>query len=142
MLKQAKFLLVVASNQPDVGRGTLKRETAEAINDVIGKALPVDRIEVCYEGDDSCEFRKPKPGMLLRAAKELEIDLASSFMVGDRWRDIDAGHAAGCTTFFIDNGYRESLRQAPDFRVQNLLEAARKIVGFALAPAPTTVSTQ
>ena len=66
--------------------------------------------------------------MLLRAAKELGIDLAQSWMVGDRWRDIDCGHAAGCRTIFIDRGYAEALKQQPNFRVKNLLEAAEIIL--------------
>jgi D-glycero-D-manno-heptose 1,7-bisphosphate phosphatase len=126
-LKAEGFLLVVATNQPDVGRGTLRQETVEAIHAHLCRALPLDRVEVCYhpgKGASECECRKPKPGMLLRAARELNIDLTRSFMVGDRWRDIDCGHAAGCTTILIDYGYDEALRQAPDHRVKSLLEAA------------------
>ncbi len=65
--------------------------------------------------------------MLLRAAIDLNIDLKQSWMVGDRWRDVDCGVSAGCRTIFIDNGYAEELRAAPDYRVTSLLEAARKI---------------
>ena len=89
--------------------------------------LPIDRVEVCYEpgGQQSSEFRKPRPGMLLRAAKELDLDLARSFMVGDRWRDIDCGYAAGCKTIFIDRGYDEALKQQPDFTAADLPSAAK-----------------
>ena len=116
--KAAGFLLVVATNQPDVGRGTLKQEIVETIHAEMCRRLPIDRVEVCYhpgQGGSDCDCRKPKPGMLLRAAKELGIDLAQSWMVGDRWRDIDCGHAAGCRTIFIDRGYAEALRQKPRF---------------------------
>ena len=126
-LKAASFLLVVATNQPDVGRGTLKKEIVETIHAEMCRRLPIDRVEVCYhpgQGASDCDCRKPKPGMLLRAAKELGIDLAQSWMVGDRWRDIDCGHAAGCRTIFIDRGYAEELRQKPDFSAGNLAEAA------------------
>jgi D-glycero-D-manno-heptose 1,7-bisphosphate phosphatase len=126
-LKQAGFLLVVVTNQPDVGRGTLKKEIVETIHAEMCRQLPIDRVEVCYhpgQGASECDCRKPKPGMLLRAAKELGIDLAQSWMVGDRWRDIDCGHAAGCRTIFIDHGYAEELRQKPDFSAGNLAEAA------------------
>jgi D-glycero-D-manno-heptose 1,7-bisphosphate phosphatase len=126
-LKQAGFLLVVATNQPDVGRGTLKRETVEIIHAEMCRRLPIDHVEVCYHpgGDQSdCECRKPKPGMLLRAARELGIDLRQSWMVGDRWRDVDCGHAAGCRTVFIDRGYAEELRQKPHFSAGNLAKAA------------------
>jgi D-glycero-D-manno-heptose 1,7-bisphosphate phosphatase len=126
-LKAAGFLLVVATNQPDVGRGTLKREVVEQIHTHLMSQLPIDRVEVCYHpghGASNCDCRKPKPGMLLRAAKELNIDLAQSWMVGDRWRDVDCGHAAGCKTVFIDYGYAEELRQKPDFSARNLAGAA------------------
>ena len=131
MLKDAGFLLVVATNQPDVGRGTQRREVVEAMHAKLQRELPLDRIEVSYDGGGEkppSEFRKPRPGMLLRAAQELGLDLAACWMVGDRWRDIDCGHAAGCRTVFINRGYAEKLRQAPDFRVANLTEAARIIV--------------
>jgi D-glycero-D-manno-heptose 1,7-bisphosphate phosphatase len=130
-LKQADFLLVVVTNQPDVGRGTLKKEIVETIHAEMCRRLPIDRVEVCYhsgKGRSNCDCRKPKPGMLLHAAKELDIDLAQSWMVGDRWRDIDCGHAAGCRTIFIDRGYAEALKQQPDFRVKDLLAAAEIIL--------------
>ena len=126
-LKRAGFLLVVVTNQPDVGRGTLKKEIVETIHAEMCRRLPIDRVEVCYhpgQGVSDCDCRKPKPGMLLRAARELGIDLAQSWMVGDRWRDIDCGHAAGCRTIFINRGYAEELRQKPDFSAGNLAEAA------------------
>ena len=130
-LKQAGFLLVVATNQPDVGRGTLAQSVVEAIHAHMAKVLPIDRVEVCFhpgKGASDCGCRKPKPGMLLRAARELGIDLAQSWMVGDRWRDVDCGHAAGCRTVFIDYGYDEALRQKPDFTVKNLVEATQVIL--------------
>ena len=126
-LKQAGFLLVVVTNQPDVGRGTLKREIVETIHTEMCRRLPIDRVGVCYhpgKGASNCDCRKPKPGMLLSAARELGIDLAQSWMVGDRWRDVDCGNAAGCRTIFIDRGYAETLRQKPHFSAGNLAEAA------------------
>ncbi|MBU6409769.1 MAG: HAD family hydrolase [Verrucomicrobia bacterium] len=130
-LKAAGFLLIVATNQPDVGRGSLAREAVEAIHREMLRQLPIDRVEVCYHagrGDSECDCRKPKPGMLLRAAGELGIDLASSWMIGDRWRDVDCGRAAGCRTIFIDCDYAEELRQQPDYRARDLLEAAGMIL--------------
>jgi D-glycero-D-manno-heptose 1,7-bisphosphate phosphatase len=126
-LKAAGFLLVVATNQPDVGRGTLAKEVVEIIHAHMAVQLPIDRVEVCYhsgKNDLECDCRKPNPGMLLRAARELGIDLAQSWMVGDRWRDVDCGHAAGCRTIFIDCGYAEELRRKPDFSAGNLAGAA------------------
>jgi len=126
-LKAADFLLIVTTNQPDVGRGTLKQEIVDSIHAHMSAQLPVDRVEVCFHPGKSlsdCACRKPKPGMLLRAAKELNIDLSQSWMVGDRWRDVDCGHAAGCKTIFINRGYAEELRQKPDFSARHLGEAA------------------
>jgi D-glycero-D-manno-heptose 1,7-bisphosphate phosphatase len=126
-LKQAGYLLVVATNQPDVGRGTLEKEIVEKLHAEMCRRLPIDRVEVCYHpggGRSDCDCRKPKPGMLRRAARELGIDLKQSWMVGDRWRDVDCGHAAGCRTVFIDRGYAEALRQKPHFSAGNLAEAA------------------
>jgi D-glycero-D-manno-heptose 1,7-bisphosphate phosphatase len=132
-LKSAGFLLIVATNQPDVGRGSLSQSTVEAIHAFMCRQLPVDRVEVCYhpgEGLSDCECRKPRPGMLLRAARDLNLALPLSWMVGDRWRDIDCGHAAGCRTIFIDHGYAEALRQTPEFRVASLREAVEVILGL------------
>jgi D-glycero-D-manno-heptose 1,7-bisphosphate phosphatase len=130
-LKQAGFLLIVVTNQPDVGRGTMKKETVEAIHAEMCRQLPIDRVGVCYHpghGASSCDCRKPKPGLLLSAAGEFGIDLAQSWMVGDRWRDIDCGHAAGCRTIFIDRNYAEMLKQMPDFRAKDLAQAAEIIL--------------
>ena len=102
-------MLIVATNQPDVGRGTLKPAVVETIHAEMCRQLPLDRVEVCYHpgnGLSDCDCRKPKPGMLRRAARELGIELGQSWMVGDRWRDVDCGHAAGCRTIFIDRGLR------------------------------------
>jgi len=131
LLKKNGFHLVVVTNQPEVARGTVDQKNVEKIHQRISESLPIDRIEVCYDCDDSSEFRKPNPGMLKRAARELDVDLECSFMVGDRWRDVDCGHAAGCQTIFIDHGYTERLRKTPHYRAKNLLEAARLIVDLA-----------
>ena len=132
-LRQAGFLLVVATNQPDVTHGTLPLSELEEMHRRMCAALPIDRVEVCFDAAES-DMKKPAPGMLLRAARELEIDLAGSFMVGDRWRDIDCGRAAGCVTVFIDHGYSEKLRSEPDYRVSNLLQAASLILQITPHP--------
>jgi D-glycero-D-manno-heptose 1,7-bisphosphate phosphatase len=131
LLKELGFLTIVATNQPDVGRGTLKREAVETVHDQLSRLLSIDRIMACYHAGtaygDPCECRKPRPGMLIRAATEMGIDLEKSFMIGDRWRDMDCGSGAGCTTIFVDWGYGESLRRQPDYSVSSLLEAAKLI---------------
>ena len=130
-LKKLGFLLVVATNQPDVGRGTLAREAVETIHGWILQQLPIDRVMSCYHGGaeygEPCDCRKPRPGMLFQAAEELRINLAKSFMIGDRWRDVDCGFNAGCKTIFIDWGYEEKLKRDPDFNAHDLLDAAKLI---------------
>jgi transaldolase len=128
-LDDAGFLLIVATNQPDVARGLQRREVVEAMHRRLLDELPLDDITVCYETDESrSACYKPKPGMLLEAARKLGIDLASSYMVGDRWRDVGAGKAAGCFTIFIDRGYAEPLTDTPDAVCTNLPEAAAIIL--------------
>jgi D-glycero-D-manno-heptose 1,7-bisphosphate phosphatase len=138
-LKQAGFRLVVVTNQPDIGRGKQTREVVDAINQRLAELIPVlDRLEVCghagAEHGDPCECRKPKPGMLQRAAAALDIELSASWMIGDRWRDVDCAHAAGCRAVFIDHGYSEPLREKPEFTVANFREAVAVILQNQLPP--------
>jgi len=132
-LKQLGFQLLVITNQPDVSRGTRTREAVENINNKLSASLPLDDIMVCYHTDaDNCTCRKPKPGMILDAARKYDIDLSVSYLVGDRWRDIEAGKNAGCTTIWIDAGYRESQPvRGADARVGSLREAADWIIQAA-----------
>jgi D-glycero-D-manno-heptose 1,7-bisphosphate phosphatase len=136
-LRAVGFRLIVVTNQPDVARGTASRAEVEAIHrrlqlgDADQPPLPIDRFQVCYHDDsDGCGCRKPAPGMLLEAAREDDLDLAACFMVGDRWRDIEAGRRAGCTTLFIDYGYDEAERSSPDARFRSLAEAAEWILSY------------
>ena len=133
-LKAHGFDLYVITNQPDVARGAQSRETIEAMHRKLALLLPVDDILVCYHDDkDHCDCRKPKAGLLFEAQRKHNIDLARSFVVGDRWRDIDAGHAAGCKTVLIDYGYRERKpAQAPEATVRSLREAADWIMNSSL----------
>ena len=129
-LRHAGFLLVVATNQPDVGRGTQSRQSVEEMHRRLLDCIPLDGIEVCWHAGrgEECPCRKPKPGMLIQAAAALGIDLTRSYMVGDRWRDVDCGVAAGCRTVFIDRGYAEELRAQPHFFARDLAEAAEIIL--------------
>jgi D-glycero-D-manno-heptose 1,7-bisphosphate phosphatase len=128
-LKLHGFLIVVVTNQPDVGAGRQKRGIVEALHARLMAELPLDAIKVCYhiEGD-GCACRKPKPGMLLEAATDYDIDLARSYLVGDRWRDVAAARAAGCQSYFIDYGYREKRPEKPYVAVKSLLDAASRIL--------------
>jgi D-glycero-D-manno-heptose 1,7-bisphosphate phosphatase len=128
-LKTAGYLLVVVSNQPDVARGTQLQETVESMNRHLGLVLGIEHFRVCYHDDsDNCRCRKPKPGLLTDAAALLEIDLSRSVLVGDRWRDISAGNAAGCRTIWIDRGYRERQPEDYHFRAASLLDASQWIL--------------
>jgi len=113
------------TNQPDVARGTTRRKDVEAMHVALRAALPLDACFVCYHDDAAgCDCRKPLPGLLIRAAAEHAIDLSRSFLIGDRWRDIDAGFAAGCRTILIDRGYCERGPQhTPHVRVDTLTKA-------------------
>ena len=131
MLKDAGFVLITVSNQPDVARGSLSIDNVEAINAYLGERLPIDRFIMCYhDSADDCVCRKPKPGMLNAGALEFNIDLSQSYMVGDRWRDVEAGNNAGCKTIFIDYGYAERQPESYNFVVTSLLEAAQKILSL------------
>jgi D-glycero-D-manno-heptose 1,7-bisphosphate phosphatase len=133
-LAAAGYMLVVATNQPDVGRGDQAQSVVEAMHARLRELVPViTHIEVCYapgQGVAHAEDyrRKPAPGMITDAASNLGLDLARSWMVGDRWRDIDCGQRAGLRTVFIDFGYDEALRAAPDFTVQDFTAAAAVIL--------------
>jgi D-glycero-D-manno-heptose 1,7-bisphosphate phosphatase len=128
-LHDGGFLLIGATNQPDVARGTQRREVVEAMNARLREETPIAAILVCYEDDDDCPRRKPNPGLLLDAAKTYGIDLSASFVVGDRWRDIEAGRRAGCRTVFIDLGYSERRPDPPaDYTAADLVAAATWIL--------------
>jgi D-glycero-D-manno-heptose 1,7-bisphosphate phosphatase len=123
------FRLVLVTNQPDVARGRISRATVEAMNARVRASVPLDAIEVCLHDDsDNCNCRKPKPGMLLRAAKRDGIALEESFMIGDRYRDIEAGRSAGCRTILIGDGYSEKFNVQPDATCANLTAAVSWIL--------------
>ena len=128
-LKALGLPLIVVTNQPDVSRGTQEISAIEAINDHLRRALPLDDFLTCTHDDrDNCACRKPKPGLILEGAARHHADPARSFMIGDRWRDIEAGKNAGCRTIWIDRGYRERAPEAPDARVASLSEAVEWIL--------------
>jgi D-glycero-D-manno-heptose 1,7-bisphosphate phosphatase len=136
------FVLVVATNQPDVGRGTTPLPVVEALHARLRELVPeIARIEVSYDSghgpDEAFPRRKPAPGMLLDAAAALGLDLSRSWMIGDRWRDIDCGRRAGVRTVFIDRGYAEPLRSPPDFTAHSLAEAAAIILRATSGPKAT-----
>jgi len=131
-LKKAGFLLIVVTNQPDIGNGLVAPEVVDEMHRRLLNVLPVDRIEVCpHSQREHCGCRKPKPGMLLKAAELCGIDLSQSVMVGDRSSDIEAGRAAGCSTVFIDLKYANEVNAGADWTAHSISEAANIILHAA-----------
>lgn len=130
-LRDAGFRLIVVTNQPDVARGAQTRETVEAMHARLTSELPIDEIVTCYHDGDDCDCRKPKPGAILDAARRHGVDLDHSFMIGDRWRDIEAGQRAGCRCLFVDHGYREPQPAGTFVRVRSMADAAEWILDHA-----------
>jgi len=128
-LRAAGYLVIVVTNQPDVAKGIQNREVIDAMHAKLRRDVLCDDIKVCFHIDeDYCDCRKPKPGMLIEAAREWNINLRESFMVGDRWRDIEAGKAAGCFTYYIDYKYQEKPPDRPDNIVTSLEDAGKHIL--------------
>ena len=126
-LKDAGFRVIVVSNQPDVARGRMTQGTLDLMNQRIACEISVDDIYVCpHDDSQQCTCRKPKPGMLMKAALEWNIDLSSSFMIGDTWKDMEAGKAAGCKTILLNTPYNRDIQS--DFSVKSLKEAADLII--------------
>jgi len=129
-LKNAKFLLIVVTNQPDIARKLIEKIEIDKINEYLADELPLDEIFVCPHDDaDDCRCRKPKTGLIDDAAIKYSIDLGNSFLIGDRWRDVEAGIASGCKTFFINRNYDEKQPLKADFVVESLKDAVSVILG-------------
>ena len=130
ILQQRDYVPVVVTNQPDVARGVVSEGHANGINSFVGKQTNLKHFYSCFHDDsDFCICRKPLPGLIQRAARELNLEISASYLVGDRWRDIEAGQAAGCRSFFIDYSYPEKTPSPPFTRVLSLLEAVQIITG-------------
>lgn len=130
-LKHAGFVVIVVTNQPDIGNGLVDRRVVEAMHEKLRRRVAVDEIRLCpHRQDARCACRKPRPGMLQEAARKWRIDARKSFLVGDRWSDIVAGQAIGCYTFFVDRGYSEPQRATPDSHVSSLPAAVRWILSL------------
>lgn len=124
-LKSLDYLLIIVTNQPDIGNGLVDIRVVEQMHKIIKKYLPIDHIEMCpHSQKDDCECRKPKPGMLIQSAQRFNINLRESLMIGDRWSDVEAGQKAGCKCIFIDRHYHERRPNSPYLIVQSLQEAA------------------
>jgi len=124
--KKNKYELIIVSNQPGLVKGFYKKEVLDEITKFIKESLRIKYIYYCldhplYNGD--CDCRKPKPGLLLKAARELKINLNQSILIGDQETDIEAGIKAGCKTILIS----KTKNKRADFTAKNLLEASKII---------------
>ena len=123
-LKKLNFVCIIVTNQPDVSRGKINKNTVIKMNNFLKKKIKLDDIFVCYHDDkDNCNCRKPKPGLLLQASKKWDVDFKKSFIIGDRWRDIQAGEKVGCKTIYLDYNYKDIKPKNPDFITHKLLNA-------------------
>ena len=135
-LSQMGFHLFVVTNQPDIGKGVVKFSTVKKMNDIVLNELPIDEIMVCSHIDsDNCNCRKPKPGMIISLAKKRGINLCHSFLIGDNWKDIESGKAAGCRTILLDKFYNKSVKA--DYRVKNLTMSVEVVKSYVTKPATT-----
>jgi D-glycero-D-manno-heptose 1,7-bisphosphate phosphatase len=132
-LEKLEFQIVVVTNQPDIAREKTSLRQVNEIHDLIKKVTGIKNFFICPHDDrDSCECRKPKSGLLVQAAKLLKIDLARSYVIGDRWKDIEAGQNVGCKCIFINRNYSEKPPKFPYTEVNSLSEATHIIAGAIL----------
>lgn len=128
-LQISGYELIIVTNQPDVARGQLTKNAVELIHNHLRNVTGIMHIYTCFhDNQDFCPCRKPKPGLITQAAQDLQITLKSSFMVGDRWSDIEAGYTAGCKCFLIDYQYENNSTKFPYRRVMSLPEAVEIIL--------------
>lgn len=129
-LRNEGFLLCVVTNQPDIAKGKLRTVAVNRVNEALKTILGLDDVAMCPHDDlKFCECRKPKPGMLLSLAKKHDIDLTSSYIIGDRWRDISAGKSAGCKTILLGTGMGEPFPKKPDYHMAEFSGAVDIILG-------------
>ena len=127
-LKKLNFICLMVTNQPNVSRKKIDKNSVIQMNNFLKNEIALDDIFVCYHDDsDNCNCRKPKPGLLLQAGKKWDVDFKKSFMIGDRWKDIQAGEKVGCKTIFLDYKYNEKKPKKPDFVSDSLFNAAHII---------------
>lgn len=126
-LRERGLPVFVASNQPDVARGSLALDELTRMTTILRQALPVDDVAICPHDDvDGCACRKPQPGLLLAIARRWSVDLSRSYMVGDSWKDVEAGRRAGCHTILLRRGYNTAAQA--DTVVDTLGEAVEFIL--------------
>ena len=127
-LKEKNYLIIIVTNQPDIKNGKLANYSLKVINSIIKKFFLIDDIYVCTHGkNDNCTCRKPKPGMLKKAAKKWNIEFEKSYMIGDRLKDIEAGASMNCRTIFIDYNYNEPKPKLYDYKFNSISKMIKEI---------------
>ena len=120
-LRDLDFIPVIFTNQPDIARNKVTLESVNIINREISTILGIKNIYTCIHDDaDNCSCRKPLPGMLLSAANDLNIELSESIVIGDSWRDVEAGQAVDCRCFLIENPQNIRLPNHPFEMIKSL----------------------
>lgn len=128
ILKENGFRLIMITNQPDVSRGKISLKKVEEINQFLSKELKLDDVFCCPHDDkDMCKCRKPKPGMIIEAVGKWKIDVSKSFLIGDRWKDIEAGKQTNLKTILLDYNYNEK-RTKPDYSCSEFMQAVKIII--------------
>jgi D-glycero-D-manno-heptose 1,7-bisphosphate phosphatase len=126
--KKLGFLIIVFTNQPDVSRNLLEKEILEEMHEIIAETFPINDIVFCpHDNQDNCSCRKPKPGLIIDSAKKWSIDLTKSYVVGDSWKDVEAGNSAGCKTILLRKEYNKEFKKDYDFEIKSL-EEVNKII--------------
>jgi D-glycero-D-manno-heptose 1,7-bisphosphate phosphatase len=121
---ELNFYTIIITNQPDIATAHLDEEMLKYFHDKIRRKIPITDIFVCrHISSQNCFCRKPKPGLILEAAKKYNIDLKKSYLIGDRWKDINAANEVGCHSIFIDYDYTEKLETKPNNHVKSMAEA-------------------
>lgn len=129
LLKKENLEVVVVTNQPDIANHFVTKEFVHGLHKRLNRILGLRHFYVCEHNDqDECECRKPKAGLLRLAGSHLNLNLKESFLVGDRWKDIQAGQEVGCKCYFIDYKYAEKNPEPPFVRVASLMEATKLIL--------------
>jgi histidinol-phosphate phosphatase family protein len=142
LLNENKFKVIIITNQSGVAREYFSKETLEDINEHLKNELAnegaqIDAIHYCpHHPEEGCDCRKPRPGMIERAKRKFDLDLSSSFIVGDTINDLETGYNVGCKTVLVLTGYgkrelkeQESWKLQPDYIAQDLLDAVMWIIG-------------
>ena len=113
--KDGGFLRIIVTNQPDVERGQIPRHEYEAMQTLVRKTLEPDGFEACEASSNADRRKKPNPGMLLDAAAQLGVDLKNSWIVGDTWKDVQAGRSAGVRSILLATDYNADAQPTADF---------------------------